>query len=107
MGEGEGGLFCVSPTTGKSLKNALVVICLRSQKQTEMLQVVYRRVSGRINNMDKVRVKQVTTEFLKEDTDAESVNKLEDLLSESLFSNPFVKYFEKKLKGIKECVQID
>ena len=71
-----------------------------------MLQAVYRRVFGRINNMDKVRVKQVTTEFPKEDTDAESVNKLGDSLSESLFSNPFIKYLE-KLKGIKECVQVD
>ena len=52
--------------------------------------------------MDKVRVKQVTTEFPKEDADAESPNKLEDWLSESLFSNPFTKYFEKKLKDIKE-----
>ena len=75
-----------------------VVICLTSQKQTEMLQVAYRRVSGRINNMDKVRVKQVTTEFPKEDADAESPNKLEDSLSETLFSNPFTKYFEKKNK---------
>ena len=84
-----------------------VVIFLTSQKQTEMLQAAYRRVSGRINNMDKVRVKQVTTEFPKEDADAESPNKLEDSLSESLFSNPFTKYFEKKLKGIKERVQED
>ena len=80
-----------------------VVICLTSQKQTEMLQAAYRR----INNMDKVCVKQVTTEFPKEDADAESPNKLEDSLSESLFSNSFTKYFEKKLKGIKECVQED
>ena len=55
-----------------------VVICLTSQKQTEMLQAAYRRVSGQINNMDKVCVKQVTTEFPKEDADAESPNKRED-----------------------------
>ena len=78
-----------------------VLICLTSQKQTEMLQAAYRRLSGRINNMDKVRVKQVTTEFPKEDADAESPNKLEDSLSESLFSNPFTK------KGIKARVQED
>lgn len=84
-----------------------VAICLTSQKQTEMLQAAYRRVSGRINNMDKVSVKQVITEFPKGDADPESLNKLEDSLNESLFRNPFIEYFEKKLRGIEERVQVD
>jgi hypothetical protein len=85
-----------------------VAICLSSETQTDMLQAAYRRVDGRIKNMDKVGVNKLITDFPKEKVDANSLEELEDSFAgKSSFCNPFVKYFEKKLQDIEERVEQD
>lgn len=85
-----------------------VAICLSSQKKTDMLQAAYRRVSGQKNNVGKAVVNKLVTDFPDRKVAADPLEKFEDSFPHKYsFCNPFIKYFEKKLKDVEERVAQD
>lgn len=83
-----------------------VVVCLSSKKQTKNLTTAYRRLTGRIHNMENdcnINLADFQKEMEDVEIDADECNAENWAKS----CNPFVEYFEKKITALRTSVSKD